>query len=424
MTECRICGSKLNEVLNLGEIYPSSFISNLDVTSEYSKAPLVLAECDSCGLIQLRDTIDIDSMYKKQYWYMSSLNKSMVSSLKNIVDEIEERMHLNDEDMVIDIGANDCTLLSLYTKDLLKVAFEPAPNMRPKKDAVTVWIPDYFSKETFTTYFSQPNHPEWLEQKAKVITAIAMFYDLPDPNKFVEDVKFLLDKDGIFVVQFTDLLSMIATCAFDNICFEHLEYYRLIDIVRLFDTHGLSVIDVSSNDVNGGSIRITACHKGVYSVHSSVASSLDIEKQYFQLRDMAYFAKCIEDTKFKVREFLTWAKKNNKTTYLLGASTKGNTLLQICGITNEDTPYAAEVNKDKLGMLTLGSNVEIISEEEALIKHPDFFLALVWHFKGNLITNKNILSYMEAGGELVFPLPYFHIAFYDKYSKTVKEVRI
>lgn len=410
--ECRVCRGDLERVLDLGNIYPSTFLSKDEKISEDSKAPLILDKCKDCGLVQLEHTIDLDLMYR-QYWYSSSLNKSMVSSLKDVVDYVESVHTLAPGDVVVDIGCNDGTLLNLYKRSLRKVGFDPALNL--KKHTSIEFINDYFNAED---YFRLHRI-----SKADVVTAIAMFYDLPDPNRFVKDVKSILDEEGIFVIQFTDLLSMFKVCAFDNICHEHLEYYRLADIMYLLGKHELDVIDVSYNNVNGGSLRVTACHSGKYPHKLSVLEALHEEEKYFLEHNFKEFNKCIELTKTKIQSFLKWAEGHSHKVYLLGASTKGNTLLQVCKVTNEQVPYAAEVNKDKFGLRAVGSNIEIISEDDALIKHPDYFIVPVWHFKSSLYSNPKILDYMNSNGRLVFPLPYFHVAYMD-YKKQIKETRI
>lgn len=397
--ECRVCNGELSQVLDLGTIYRSSFVKDDEEVREDQKAPLVLSKC-VCGLVQLRDTIDLDVMYKEQYWYSSSLNKSMISSLKNVVEDVESKVELKDCDTVLDIGANDCTLLSLYTnKNLYLVGYDPAPNLA-RKDGVW-FINDYFTAKGYFDMYGK--------LKAKVVTAVAMFYDLPDPNSFVEDIKQVLDKNGIFIIQFTDLLSMFKATAFDNICHEHLEYYRFEDVLKLLRKHGLDVVDVSYNDVNGGSLRVTACHEGAFIPKPSVVTTLTREREYFESFTFKEFYEDIIETMLNVKAFLLTCIEENKSVFLLGASTKGNTMLQIYGITNKNVPYAAEVNSDKFGLKTLGSNIKIISEDVAFSMKPDYFFCPIWHFEKSLLTKKPILEYIENGGKLVFPLPTFHI---------------
>lgn len=425
-TKCRVCGGEFKEVLDLGEIYPSAFLKENEQAAE--KAPLCLVQCQECELVQLKHTIDLDLMYR-QYWYSSSLNKSMVNSLADIVNEIKNRGVLKPGDDIIDIGCNDGTMLSMYDNGnhlYFKTGFDPALNLQRDEKAMDFFCNDYFTFDNWPTVrnFTHVIHERGESMiKAKVITAIAMLYDLPDPNKFLKDVKRILHEDGIFVVQFTDLLSMIKLTAFDNICHEHLEYYSLRNIYALFKYHDLEVIDVSYNDVNGGSIRVTAAHEGRYLTDPNVMVAIMEETEFLLNNSIQKFAERIKTIKFKVAEFLEWCKFHNHVMYLMGASTKGNTLLQYCGITSKDIPYAAEVNKEKFGLRTAGSDIKIIPEEEALIKHPTFFFVPIWHFKKSLVKNPRILDYMSSGGKLVFPLPEFHVTYLD-YEKNVKDVKI
>jgi hypothetical protein len=266
---------------------------------------------------------------------------------------------------------------------------------------IVIFINDYFTADAY-----------WksTDKKAKVVTAIAMYYDLPDPVKFTKDVASILDDDGVFIVQFTDLLSMFKLTAYDSFCSEHLEYYTLQDIVNIFNTADLRVVNVSYNDVNGGSLRVTAVHReSLRRTLPIVVETLVDENNYFSTHDFKYFNDNIALTKMKVSGFLKWAKIANRPVHLLGASTKGNTLLQHCGVTNELVPFAAEVNPDKFGLKTAGSDIEIISEVDSLIKHPDYMLIPVWHFKSSILSNPIIIEYLNSGGNMVFPLPKFSI---------------
>lgn len=408
LKNCRVCGSEdLEIILDLGKIFPSGFVAKGQKLSKKDKAPLVLCKCGQCELVQLKHTINLDLMYR-QYWYSSSLNKSMVGSLQEIIDDIVQKVSFGVQDIVVDIGCNDGTMLNLYPEDLdiKKIGFDPALNL--KKPEGIHFINDYFSTKPYNDLIL--NSTIFGSHKAKIITAIAMFYDLPNPLEFTKDVASILDDDGVFVIQFTDLLSMFKASAFDNICHEHLEYYTLRNVVEILLDAGLRVIDVSYNDVNGASVRVTATH-----MHSSLKTEdrvidyLVEEFKYFQEHDFQYFIDKIQTCKDKLTEFLNWAKSRNELVHLMGASTKGNTLLQVCEITKNDIPYAAEVNKDKFGLYTIGSDICIIPEEESLAMKPNYYLVPVWHFRDSLVNNPKIFEYLENGGSLVMPLPYFTI---------------
>jgi hypothetical protein len=395
LLKCRVCGGKLFDVVNLGNICPSGFSKTIE---EVEKAPLVLVQCESCGLVQLKHTLGLDSMYR-QYWYRSGLNKSMLMDLKDIVKDIEKTIELKEDDIVVDIGCNDGSLFNFYSlRELYKIGYDPAENLMETACNIDLFINDYFP----TRYAVQP-------YKAKVITSIAMFYDLPDPGEFVRSIVEVLDKDGIWVLQFTDLASMLELSAFDNICHEHLEYYRLWDIINLLNKFGLSVFKVSHNKVNGGSIRISVCFSGKRPVELSVYEYLRHETFVIGKTDkyshgkFIAFNQLINFLGIETKNLLRSLKSNGKSVFVSGASTKGNTLLQVWGIDNNLIKYAAEVNKDKFGLYTVGSNIKIISEEEALSLNPDYFFVLPWHFKSTFINKYR--EYINKGGKLIFPLP-------------------
>lgn len=388
---CRLCGGPLKTVLDLGNIYLNDFV---DEGEEIVAAPLTLVRCANCELVQLKHTADLDRLYK-QYWYKSSLNKGMIISLQDIITNVEKRVELKAGDTVIDIGCNDGTMLSQYSvQGLNKIGFDPALNLAElAKQHCDTFYNTYFGDVTITT------------PMAKAITSIAMFYDLEDPHTFVELIKKSLAQDGIWVVQFTDLLSMFKSNAFDNICHEHLEYYSFKVLKSLFEQHGLEVFDVETNDVNGGSIRMYISWWGKRAVTKRVEEVLLEEVQYMLSFSDPFkaFAERVETIKQTVTQFLLKAKAENKRVYAMGASTKGNTLLQYFGITPELVGFAAEVNKDKFGKKTVATNIPIISEAEAISFNPDYFLVLPWHFIAGLL--KIHKQYLEDGGKLVVPMP-------------------
>ena len=232
-----------------------------------------------------------------------------------------------------------------------------------------------------------------------------MFYDLPDPNSFVADIHDILKFDGVWVIQFTDLYSMLKANAFDNICHEHLEYYTLTDIIILLKKYSLEVFDTELNDVNGGSLRMYVGHYGQHKISSSVLYTLVNEASFLRSKagSIDSFRERIKDIKRKVVSFIREKSKDGKIFHALGASTKGNTLLQYFRLDNELIKYVAEINEDKFGLYTVGSNIEIISEKDSLKMNPDFYLILPWHFEKNFLSN--LKGYLNKGGKLVFPLP-------------------
>lgn len=393
-TTCRLCDGFLAEVISLGDIHLSTFLDTNDNPSP--KIPLDLVQCINCDLIQLRHTTSGSAMYDN-YWYQSGLNGSMVRALNNVVEEVFKRQFLNTDDIVVDIGSNDGTLLGFYPRYLTKVGFEPSNLASMSFAKADVVINDYFSKEGFTNRFG--------DKKAKVITAIAMFYDLEYPHTFVEDMYSILANDGIIVIQMMDLLSMMKYGDFPNICHEHLEYYSLAVLTTLLRSHDLQIFDIEYNGVNGGSLRAYISKNGAKAIQPSVAKALQEEQQFFATAGdiSVYFHNKIEDTREKVVTFIREASMLGNVVAVMGASTKGNTILQYFGLNNKDIAHACEVNPDKFGKHTVGSNIPIISQEESMKTFVDYYLILPWGFINNFIDRNK--QYLMRGGVFIVPLP-------------------
>jgi NDP-4-keto-2,6-dideoxyhexose 3-C-methyltransferase len=407
---CRVCSRRpLTQILSLGELYISDF---LDPGKEHlaEKAPLDLVLCESCGLLQLKHTVSHESLYRN-YWYRSGVNKTMTVELKNITEEAEKIVSLKSGDFVLDIGSNDGTLLRSYTVPGLKlVGFEPARNIVEKYGREGV-------DKIFVEFFNFPAwQKEFGDKKAKVITAIAMFYDLDDPNTFVADVVRCLDKEGLFIIQMAYLPLMLERNAFDGICHEHLEYYSLLSLENLLMRHGLEVFNVELRDINEGSFRAYIRHKGW---GKSLRISEGAEERVKQMREAEAalnlldkkvylsFAKRVDMIRDKIKNFIESEVRNGKKIYVYGASTKGNTLLQYFGLDNRLIVAAAERNPDKWGKRTVGTNIPIISEEQARAEKPDYFLVLPWHFIKEFMEREK--EFLKNGGKFIVPLPEFRI---------------
>ena len=402
-TTCRVCGGSLTSVFNLGDVYVSTFVDTAD--SDAPKVPLELVLCNSCLLVQLKDTVDGSVMYS-DYWYKSGLNKSMVSALGDVVHNAIERTNaLALNDLVLDIGANDGTLLRFYPGHLTRVGFEPSNLYALGEGPDVTIIHDYFNKEAFERQFPG--------RYAKIITAIAMFYDLEDPHTFVEDLRECLDKDGVIVIQLMDLLSMLRTNDFPNLCHEHLEYYSLANLVWLFAVHSLQIFDVEYNTVNGGSLRIYVRHEGNDAPLPTVNLALTLESMIIGnvKTSLNRFARFSEMSKNAVCNFIRDAQSRGSKVAVMGASTKGNTILQYYGLTGKDIDHAGEINADKYGKLTIGSNIPIISDSDSLAKNPEYYLILPWGFTESFIRRYN--DYLRAGGQFIVPLPWPELICYN-----------
>lgn len=393
---CRACHTSLLPVLHLGSQWLSDFPANHE-EHHHPKVPLVLMACTGCGLVQLEHTAPREWLYEEHYWYKSGINESMVKALKDIVVRATSMVELGRGDAVMDIGANDGTLLSTYPQlgyDLMRYAFDPATNLHGELSYnCEILIPDYFPSEKYDG------------PRPKIITSIAMFYDLDDPNAFVKEIKRILHPLGVWVIQMSYLPAMLSMNAFDNICHEHLEYYSLASLSALLTVHGLYIAGVELNDVNGGSFRVYVRHD-VYPVNKVEADhTLQLllkEVSMFGTEENVYaiFARNVESVKRTVLRVIN--EEHCKILY--GASTKGNTLLQYFGIGPGSMDYAIERSPEKVGRYTV-NGIPIVDEEWARKDSlsGSMWLVLPWHFKESIIVRER--QFLMRGGKLFFPLP-------------------
>ena len=406
-TACRICGSEgLVPILTFGSMYVSGFV-DADA-SDTIAAPMNLVLCDrgagGCGLLQLAHTVPPELLYR-HYWYRSVTNDSMRRELAEIVRRAEELVPLAAGDIVLDIGCNDGTLLRSYqTRGIRLCGFEPAENLvvfaRQGTDKV---LNEFFNRASYDAAFGA--------EKARVITTIAMFYDLDQPQNVVSDIASCLASDGVWINQMAYLPLMLERNAFDNICHEHLTYFSLSTLVRLYATAGLEVFDIELNEVNGGSFRIYARHAGSgvggsdefrgarVAALEQFEASLNLDHREIYDR----FADRVRSIKDELNQFLRSAVAAGKKVYGYGASTKGNTLLQFFGLDDSVITAIAERNPEKWGKRTVATNIPIISEEQARRERPDYMLVLPWHFLPGFVERER--EYLAGGGHFVVPLP-------------------
>ena len=406
---CRICGNReLDAVFHLGTqhltgIFPKTAEAQRALTS----GPLELVKCRSgkqgshCGLLQLRHSFSPPEMYGANYGYRSSLNRSMVDHLHAKVRRITQRVPLQAGDFVLDIGSIDGTLLGAYKEPGLKrVGMDPTGEKfrryyPPQVDLVV----DFFSARGFRAIAG--------ERRAKVVTSIAMFYDLEQPMDFVRQIAEILAPDGVWVFEQSYMPAMLRAGSYDTICHEHLEYYALSQVKWMLERAGLELVDVEANDVNGGSFSVTAARAGSALaaddaavsriLAEEVAAGLDGMQPYEAFRNRAL------RHREALQDFIRGVNARGQKIFGYGASTKGNVILQFCDLTSRDLPCIAEVNEDKFGAYTPGSAIPIVSEREARERKPDYLLVLPWHFRDNIIQREQ--AYLRSGGKLVFPLP-------------------
>lgn len=400
---CRICGnSNLEYVLDLGNqmltgVFPK-FIDN-SVTS----GPLQLVKCmgdEACGLLQMGySSDDLGEMYGENYGYRSGLNASMVKHLQNKVKRILGQVQLQEGDLIVDIGSNDSTTLQAYpSNNLLLVGIDPAgAKFNSFYPSHIHLIQDFFSSELLKERF--PN------KKAKVVTSFAMFYDLESPLVFMQEVYDILADDGIWVFEQSYMPTMLEKNSYDTVCHEHLEFYALRQIKWMADRVGFKILDVEFNDINGGSFSVMVAKllNGDLAVTPSLITSIlsdEIAKGLDTLTPYQEFAKRVKKSKNDLITFINEVKTSGKKVAALGASTKGNVILQYCEFTENEISFVGEVNQEKYGCYTPGTWLPIIPETELIAKNINYLVVLPWHFRFFFENNSKF-----KGMTLVFPLP-------------------
>ena len=407
ISHCRICGNtNLEWILSLGEqaltgIFPRS------TDEKITTGPLELVKChgeDACGLVQLRHSFDVNEMYGQNYGYRSGLNASMVRHLKAKAEGLVKRIALAPGELVLDIGSNDGTFLSFYPTNAIRVGMDPTSvKFRSYYQPGIEVIADFFSAPTFRQHFG--------EKKARIISSIAMFYDLESPMDFVRQIADVLADDGIWHLEQSYMPLMLSQNAYDTVCHEHLEYYALHQIKWMTDRCGLRILDVELNDTNGGSFAVTVCKQNA--PHLSDTATIErilVDEHSAGLHTLTpyqEFKNRVFAHRDKLSKLLHELQAKGASILGYGASTKGNVILQFCGLSQLQIPAIAEVNSDKFGAFTPGTKIPIISEAEAHARYPDYLLVMPWHFKANLIERES--SFLKRGGKMIFPLPEIEI---------------
>lgn len=411
---CRVCGSSaLTPVINLGEQYlQGSFVKPGKEEPPLRKISLSLVRCDptkderACGLLQMEHTVPPEVLYSA-YWYRSGTNETMRNHLQRITEEAASLIGKSNA-RVLDIGCNDGTLLKCYPQNFIKFGVDPSDVAQEITGDITA-IQDIFPSEELTNVLQGENFD--------IITSIAMFYDLEDPVSFCKEIKKALAPGGLWVFEMSYMPSMLKMNSYDTICHEHLEYYSLAVLEYILKQADLKIVDAVLNDINGGSIRCYATHLDNFAFKKQEAVTrikllrqaefdmeLDTDKPYKNFQDR------INVHKEQLVSLLKMLKKEGKIIHIYGASTKGNTILQWCGIDNRIIDVAAERNPDKYGAYTLGTDIPIVSEADSRGMKPDYYLVLPWHFKEEFLKREEEI--LQRGVGLIFPLPNVEIIKY------------
>ncbi len=398
--KCRCCHStNFKEIIDFGRMSLSTSFTQKNSKNNF--VPLKLIYCKKCYLTQLNHNYEPNKIYNKNYGYRSGINKSMNLHLEGIVSDARKIVSLTNKDIVLDIASNDGTLLKKYkSKKLIKIGIDPTIKKFKKfynSDVLT--LADYFTSKKFFKISKNV--------KAKIITSIAVFYDVSKPDKFIQDIKKILEKNGVWVLEQSYLPSLIKNNAYDSVCHEHLTYFMVHQINILLKKFNLRIYDIKENSMNGGSIRIFISHynSNLKTNKKNIEKIINLENKILKNPSNTFkiFRKNIELSKKNLFDYIVNLKKIGKTIHIYGASTKGNIILQYCKIDNSLIEFAADRNKDKIGKKTAGTNIKIISEKESRTMKPDFYLVMPWHFKDEFIKREQ--SFLKKGGKFIFPLP-------------------
>jgi hypothetical protein len=403
----------MKKLFSFGELYVSDFIKQ-DEDARAGKHDLTLIIDERYGAARLEKCTPIHSMFGK-YWYRSGINTTMRKELSDIVESILKVQKLKENDLWLDIACNDGTLFKYLPKHVKKLGIDPADDSFTEESRLIAdeIIQDYFTIESY-------NKSQFATKKAKVITCIAMFYDLDEPIDFLRDVKEVMDDDGLFVIQMSYTPLMIKQLAFDNITHEHVYYWSLSSLNKVVTEAGLKIVDCQLNDVNGGSFRIyikkensdeskfgSRPFRDVCSVRIDTilnweqTQNLDSEKTWLD------FYQRVQDLKKQTVDFIKQEKMKGKKICGYGASSKGNTLLQYFELDNTLIDSIAERSPFKYGYKTIGTNIPILSEEEIRNLNPDYLLVLPWHFISEFIEREH--EFLNRGGKFIVPCPKFEI---------------
>ena len=395
---CRNCNRRnLTKVFSLGKIsYTGKFPKK---NKKIKKAPLSIVMCKDCGLVQLENKFNLKYLYGPDYGYRSGINESMVNHLKNVVKKLKKKVKLKKNQLVLDIASNDATLLKFYPKNIITFGIDPLVKKYIKSyKSINFKVSNFFSKSLIR---------KKTKKKFKIITALSVFYDLEKPNKFLKEVQNILHEDGIFVLEFADLESILKNKMFDTICHEHLEYYSTRVLVDMCKNNKLKVTDIIENEINGASKQFYISHENSnFKINKKQVQNIIKREKKNKINTkntLIKFFSTINKIKKKLLKKLDNIKKQDKIIHGYGASTKGNVLLQYFGIGKKYIDYIAERNENKFNLYTPGTNIKIISENESRNKKPDYYLVLPWHFKNQILRRESIMR--KKGVKFIFPLP-------------------
>jgi 2-polyprenyl-3-methyl-5-hydroxy-6-metoxy-1,4-benzoquinol methylase len=405
INHCRVCKNpNLIEVIDIGkQSITGDFLKS--VKQELKKISLKILFCKKCYLLQLKNTTNPNILYKN-YWYVSGTNKTMTNHLKQLSTILKKKIKFKKNESILDIGCNDGTFLKNFKSDLNLYGVDPARNPTSLiKNKRIKLINNFFCKKNLEKCGVK-------RSTFKLITSISMFYDVDDPIKFIDDIKFFLKNDGIWVVEMNYLGKMLTNQTFDMIGHEHLTYFSLLAFKNLIKNSGLFINSVTKNEINGGSIRLFISRKN-YS--DKTVSNLESYENKIRIKDALTYKKFnnkIKIYKKKLRSIVLKLYNKKKKIAILGASTRGNTILQFCNLNSRYFVGASDRNPMKNRLFMSGSHIQIFSENFIRKLKPDIMFVLPYFYKKELINRE--LLFLKQGGKFIIPLPKPSLVSYNK----------
>ena len=399
LKKCRNCNSKIiSNLFTLGNLsytgkfpeYPNQIVK---------KGEINLVICNKCNLVQLGNRFDLKYLYGPSYGYRTGINQTMTNHVQQITRYLKNKVKLSKGESVLDIASNDGTLLNFYDKNIIKFGIDPL---------VKKYLSNYKKiNYKISSFFNYNKVAKKYKKKFKIITALSVFYDLENPNLFLQGIEKLLDSKGIALIEIADLYSILKKKMFDTICHEHLEYYSTEVLINMFEKNSLKLIDIKENDINGSSKQFylakinSNLRVNLKKINNVIKKEKNLKMN--KIKTFYNFKNEIDKIKLKLINKLNQIKNNNGRIHGYGASTKGNVLLQYFGIDNKYLDFIAERNPKKYGCYTPGTKIKIISEKKSRALKPDFYLVLPWHFKEEIIKRES--SALKSGTKFIFPLP-------------------
>ncbi len=400
--KCRNCNK--NKFINLFSLGKLAYTGKFSIKKQsIKKAPISLQMCAKCKLVQLGNNFSLKYLYGLDYGYRTGINKTMTNHMKNIVFNLTKISGIKRNEAALDVASNDGTLLNFYNRKIITFGIDPVLK-KYKKNYKYI---DY----SVSNFFNYNLIKKKIKKKFKIITALSVFYDLKKPNSFLRDIERLIEDEGVILLEFADLHSIIKHNMFDTICHEHLEYYSLSVIKKMLKKNNLKLFDVKKNSINGSSKQFYICKKNSkYKVKLNKINKLLKEEKRFNLDKKNTYIKFknnIDNLKKKLILKIQEIQKKKQIIHGYGASTKGNVILQYFGITKDHIPYIADRNPKKYNLFTPGNKIQIISEKKSRSMRPDYYLVLPWHFKKEIILREN--KTIKNSVSFIFPLPKFKI---------------